>query len=231
MLAARGEQKERTNPIEEFEAGYSYIARCMWGCREDNLDTSDITSAFAYMRSFRENVNKYVYAARCSRDKLKVLDVPCGLGYGTAILGANGNTVIGIDNDPEALSNAISSYRYSNVSFRYGDMTDESIYDSDIDCIVCMDGLEHVSGGEDLLSLFYNALPHGGLLVVTAPVSKNLDLSKRKNKYHLEDYDYDKFKVLILGLFEDVDFYGIDTYGNIQEPRAAFTQYMAVCRK
>jgi 2-polyprenyl-3-methyl-5-hydroxy-6-metoxy-1,4-benzoquinol methylase len=51
-----------------------------------------------------EHLVRYRFAAPFS-DGLRVLDVGCGTGYGTDMLASTASLTIGVDSDPEAISN------------------------------------------------------------------------------------------------------------------------------
>lgn len=227
-----GDAKERTDPLEEFADGFSILFNGVFSFLSNgSIDRDKIFSAYPYIRSFNENINKYIFAKQFISGL--TYDVPCGTGYGTAILASTGNRIVGVDSDRSTIESCMENIRYPNVRFAELDMMDSSTYipAGGIMSIVCLDGLEHISPGVDLLNIFHEVLMPGGRLVISAPVASSLELSMEYNKFHKEDYDFDKFYNLVYSVFGNFDMYGIDASGNVSMPTEAFTSWIAVCAK
>ena len=67
-----------------------------------------------------EQENRYYFAVRYSNGK-KVLDLGCGLGFGSHILRRNAEVVFGIDISESSISFSSNSYSDSNLFFLLGD--------------------------------------------------------------------------------------------------------------
>lgn len=117
---------------------------------------------------YRENFFKrYNYAAQYTKDK-DILDIPCGVGWGTSILPAKSK--IGIDISSEAIEYALG--HYPGMLFKVGYMEDIHLQKDSIDVVVCLEGFEHVSRdiGLSFLNETIRILRTDGLLVLSCPV-------------------------------------------------------------
>ena len=74
----------------------------------------------------------------------KVLDIPCGVGWGTSLL-KRAAFIIGIDISNEAIDYAKKHYENKNRKFCVGDMQSIPLENDSIDVLICLEGFEHVS--------------------------------------------------------------------------------------
>jgi glycosyltransferase involved in cell wall biosynthesis/SAM-dependent methyltransferase len=133
---------------------------------------------------YRANLFKrYAFANKFTEGKT-VLDIPCGVGWGTSLLRAKDR--IGIDISLDAV--AYGKKHYPGIDFLVGDMANIPLGDSSVDVVVCLEGFEHVSKarGIQFLEEVIRVIKHDGLLVMTVPVI--LPGSKHSgNPYHLHE--------------------------------------------
>ncbi len=93
----------------------------------------------------------------------QVLDVPCGAGRLTAALQQLGLRAVGVDLLPEAR-------RLLGDAFREADLAGALPFaDSDFDCVVSTEGIEHLENPFHFLREVGRVLRPGGVLVLTTP--------------------------------------------------------------
>ena len=122
----------------------------------------------------------------------KILDIPCGVGWGTSLL-RGANNIIGIDISDEAISYAKRHYENKNRTFFVGDMQAMNLRDNSVDVVVCLEGFEHVSKdiGARFIAESKRVLKQGGLLIMTCPVLNERG-ETTGNPYHLSEYPEDE---------------------------------------
>ena len=84
---------------------------------------------------------------------LRVADVGCGTGYGSALLGERAATVVGVDVDAEAVAGAIRAHGSERVSFVASDALEwlRSADPADLEALVQqLELLQDLHGGRDL---------------------------------------------------------------------------------
>jgi len=125
-------------------------------------------------------------------ERKKILDIPCGVGWGTSLL-RRANSVIGIDISDEAISYATRHYKNKNRTFFVGDMQAINLRDNSVDIVVCLEGFEHVSKdiGARFIAESKRVLKQGGLLIMTCPIL-NEKGETTGNPYHLSEYPEDE---------------------------------------
>ena len=139
------------------------------------------------------HVHRYDVAAGLCRG-LRVVDVGCGSGYGTAILARACQGVLGIDVDPRTIQLAGEAFAdVDGVEFEVADAHDflrDRLRDR-FAAIVMLEALEHLENVEDVLVSLRRHADDGLQLVVSVPNSKMLE---EDNPFHLTSFGYDEAK-------------------------------------
>ena len=131
----------------------------------------------------------HLAAAMCQG--LRVLDLACGVGYGSALIRKGGAaSVHGVDRDDEAIARADQAFAEDGTTFATGDAIDtlRSIGPDEVDAIVAFEALEHLDRLEEALELLEERAGEGIRLLLSVPNSR---MFKEKNEFHLSDFDYD----------------------------------------
>ena len=122
----------------------------------------------------------------------RVLDAPCGSGYGSEILSRLGCCVVGADYSRERID--LARYRAQRAWPMLLDLNDlvgsrSELGEGTFDGVVCIEGLEHVADAGELLKTFGLCLRDGGLLVFSTPHAKRSRLSQgHPNPFHIKEY-------------------------------------------
>ena len=122
---------------------------------------------------------------------MRVLDLCCGIGYGSAILAESASAVVGVDNDPAAVDAARATVDEERIRFELGDAVtyiDRPPWAA-FDAVVCFEGLEHLPELERVLNALRRHADNGTKLVVSVP---NSEMFSEQNPYHLTDFSYEK---------------------------------------
>lgn len=118
----------------------------------------------------------------------KVLDIPCGVGWGTSLL-KRADFITGIDLSKEAIDYAKKHYEKKNRKFYVGNMQSISLDDNSTDVIICLEGFEHIPKdiGARFMEESKRVLRQGGLLIMTCPILNEYG-KQTGNPYHLSEY-------------------------------------------
>jgi len=158
----------------------------------DELAAGDATGR----ETFELHVARYAFAAR-RLPPGRVLDLACGVGYGSRILAresASPVSVLGVDVSPAAIAYARERYADDRVAFAVGDAM--SFADAaGFDAIVSLETFEHLDDPAGFGARLVGLLRPGGVLVASVPTTPSVDL----NPHHRHDFSEASFRRLFEG--------------------------------
>lgn len=141
---------------------------------------------------------RYAQASQFIRDGDRVIDVACGLGYGTAQLARNSrpSSLIGLDASEYAVDYAntnFSDVASVALNFRVGDAQKlDDMADGSADFAVSVETLEHLPQPELLLAELARILVSGGLLYASVPNDWSDETGEDPNPFHFHVYDWQR---------------------------------------
>jgi len=148
---------------------------------------------------------RYRKAADYIRPGDSVLDVACGLGYGSRLMfeASEARSVHGVDLSDFGVDYAKAHYGVEGrVTFSVGDAEKlEDIPDSSFDFIAAFETIEHVPHPEHYLQQLKRVLKPGGRVMVCAPNDWTDETGRDPNPHHLHVYEWKRLKSEIEGHF------------------------------
>ena len=143
---------------------------------------------------------------------LRVVDMACGEGYGSAVLARAGAAqVVGVDANPDAFEHARLRYVAHNLRFV---RTMVETYDEPCDALVFLQTIEHVQDPDAVLERF-RALVAGspaGVVFVSTPNVLTLappGAERSGNPWHVYEYRPEEFSALCRAHFGSVQLFGL----------------------
>jgi SAM-dependent methyltransferase len=175
-----------------------YLNDLTLDCNDDIVivRTTDMTNMDHLIARHRGRY--YIPAAFC-RPRMRVLDFPCGSGYGEEIFRPFGVYYEGMDVDEATIMYA--EYFY-NGDFFVQDLTNPHLKERQYDLICCIEGLEHIEERFQprLIEEFCKALVYGGTLVITTPEK----VGETVNQYHKHEFTFVEFYLLVSKYFKNM---------------------------
>src|SRR5262245_43499675 len=147
-----------------------------------------------------EHKQRYEWAAKYCDGKT-VLDVACGTGYGSEILGQSGaGKVIGVDLALDAISANGHGHR---ALLANADACRLPFADQSFDAVVSFETIEHVENPDALLKEIARVLKRGGRCICSSP---NLNFqpesgNREENPFHISEMTYAEFEAVFTKFF------------------------------
>lgn len=148
----------------------------------------------------QEELSKYEFAKKYIKRGMKVVDLGCGTGYGTAILG----NAVGIDIDKEAVTFAKKNYD-RKAKFEIRDITETKFKDKSFDLAVSFEVVEHLANPDKFLKEVKRITKPRSYFILSTPNTKK---SKYGSPYHKKEYEYDELLKLLRKYYKKVNIYG-----------------------
>lgn len=142
---------------------------------------------------------------------LRVIDMACGEGYGSAVLAGAAASVVGVDANPEAHEHARLRYTVPNLGFAR-DLVET--FAEPADAVVFLQTIEHVRNPDEVLEHFKTLVAGSPspLVVVSTPNLLTLapaGAEKSENPWHIKEYRAGEFRALCAAHFASVELYGV----------------------
>jgi 2-polyprenyl-3-methyl-5-hydroxy-6-metoxy-1,4-benzoquinol methylase len=126
---------------------------------------------------------------------LDVLDVPCGMGWGTSLI-QGARSIVGVDIDIASIHEATLRHG-GHATFLVGNMSKLEFPDDSFDLVSCLEGIEHVPS--EVAPCFIDesarVLRPNGLLLLSSPYCRSGNHSG--NPYHLREYRPEELKAML----------------------------------
>lgn len=149
------------------------------------------------------HLSRYHFAAPFCRSK-RVLDLACGMGYGTHYLAECARSIIGVDISEEAIHFAKQKYSDSNLDFQVMDANHLSFEGGSFEVVCSFETIEHLKNVSDYLSQVARILNRKeGFYLVSSPYVKKTTHAPQ-NPFHFHEWSPEDFRVLLSRYFSSI---------------------------
>jgi SAM-dependent methyltransferase len=124
------------------------------------------------------HLGRYCWAVPACEGK-QVVDLGCGVGYGTVILSSFARKAVGVDASPDAIDTA--QELYPSIDYRVTDLISGDLPQAEVG--VCFEVLEHLPDPERALARFFDAYPRM-LISFPNPIGSGSHI----NPHHVVDW-------------------------------------------
>lgn len=153
-------------------------------------------------QTLRLHLDRYRFASSHVRPG-RLLDLACGVGYGTRFLVDHCPGVsraVGVDISQECIDYAKERYDHPRITFVCSDAYDFEPPTA-FDTIVSLETLEHVKDPKRLILKLSQVLRVEGVFVASVPVTPSVDA----NPYHVTDFTENTFRDMFPDHYDEID--------------------------
>ncbi len=152
------------------------------------------------------HLKRYAFARPWCEGK-DVLDVACGVGYGSVVLAETAAPVVGGDLGPDAIAYAPERHAGENVEYVVLDATALPFDGGRFDVVCAFETNEHVPDREAYLGEVVRVLRTDGTYLLSTP---RVDITNERpaNPFHYVEYSRSDFETLLRRFFGRVELYG-----------------------
>jgi len=138
--------------------------------------------------------------------KKRVLDVACGLGFGTTMLvGAGAKSAVGVDLDEKVISQCQEWWDHPGIVFKGGNIEKlQSLGMEPFDRVICFETLEHLENPDVALESIKSVMNPDGVLLGSVP--GEYDVSD-DNEFHLQYFNRQQLESLLNNQFSNIRIY------------------------
>ncbi len=153
-------------------------------------------------KMYQEHIARYAFASQWIHGK-RVLDVGCGVGYGSRWMAQNGAaSVHAFDLSCDAIGHAKLFYANEKVTFEVASATAFD-FSEKFDVVTCFELIEHVDAQRDVIKCIRRALKDDGVLIISTPRA----LAEKRTHFHTKEFSEQDFRELLGQSFPQVSFY------------------------
>lgn len=135
----------------------------------------------------------------------RVLDVGCGIGYGSVALLEKCEEYVGFDCHPGRKKRADVEYAGEHATFITHSANDPfPMPDDSFDAVVCFEAIEHIKKDYHAMAEIARVLKPGRKFFCSTPIN----YGQTKGHYHIREYSISAFKKLIESQFAEVEYFG-----------------------
>ena len=210
------------NPTDEFLKAsrllYSDIYNEREGSQKKRISTGD-QQGYHY-----EIVSSYV------NKEMNVLDIACGVGFGTKILAEKAKKITGADIDVDTINKVKQEFsEIKNLNFCVANVLDTEFEDESFDLIASMETIEHIPNDEEYLTEMKRILKNDGYFIFSTPQNRFGHIPMNNN--HLKEYSLEELTCLTEKYFKIEKIIGIKQGRIVIEGNNTGTNTMMICRK
>lgn len=143
---------------------------------------------------FMNHIQRYKFAAKFASGK--VLDMACGIGYGSFYLSTKTeiHSVCGVDISANPIKYAKETFQKNNLNFEISDATQTTFPNSSFDSIISLETAEHIKDLDSYFKEILRLLKSSGVLILSVPNRLFFIDGGIPNKYHFNELLYTELK-------------------------------------
>jgi len=174
--------------------------------RQQGIKLSDIR---------KDHIARYKLASKHIKKHMRVLDIACGVGYGSYLINKNIEVqeIEAVDRSLDAILHAKLFFSSSKIKHIVHDALKFKVsFDvSKFDCICSFETVEHIMNDVKFLRNMHNLLKPKGLFIISTPNQDIIPFDKKLFKFHIKHYSTKDF----IKLLDSAGFVIVHSYSQV----------------
>lgn len=175
--------------------------------------------------TLQAQIGRYFFASNFIKEGDYVLDIACGIGYGTAYLADKAGKVIGGDIDKQSIKYARSVYSKKGTAFLTLNCTQLPFRNQCFDVVVSIETIEHLEDYEAFLEECHRVLKDDGVFVCTTP-NRETSSPCTLGRHHIHEFTLNELQNLLKKEWTDVTIYGQCYVSRVEQTKRMCKQYL-----
>lgn len=146
------------------------------------------------------SLGRYTFAKQFIKPAYRILDIGCGLGFGTRSLFESASAVIGIDYSKDAIEFAKRHYEEPQCKFMVSN-AEKIELTTKFDMIVAFEIIEHVKSPKVFVKECKRLIKENGIMVLSTPNEK---WSTHTNPFHINEMTFPQLSEILEGGVKDI---------------------------
>lgn len=216
-------------------AGFVFDEKVLEDIKENNLaymwERAIPASRFMPVIGYLIIAERYIFAGSIINIGDKVLEAPCGFGYGAAYFSGLCSKIEAVDLASENIDFAKNAYNFDNINWLLGDVTKLPYEDNEFDVYISYEVFEHlpVESVDLYLKEAKRVIRDKGTFIISTP---NRDTRKNiNNPFHIKEYNFKEFDQLVRKYFNTVKYYSVSNFKVEKGMNPSAFDMIAVCIK
>lgn len=156
--------------------------------------------------TFHQHVKTYKFCLAYIYNKV-VMDIGCGTGYGSLLLGKKAKRVIAFDRDVNSINRAKEQYSNRKITFFTSDIYNPPNLTDKAEVIIALQVIEHLRSPGLMIENALKQLQKEGIFIISTPNKSTQGYNK--NPYHIKEFTYQELSDLLKKYFTEVMIYGL----------------------
>lgn len=140
---------------------------------------------------------RYNFAAKFLPKKATVLDVFCGVGYGSNLLANAGAIVTAFDKSKEAIESARTNFSHPSLTFICSPFSNIDLPERHFNFVTCFEAIEHTDAALALLAFINSWMSDKAQLFISTPNQLRLPFNKSRWPYHSQHFTPDELEEIL----------------------------------
>jgi glycosyltransferase involved in cell wall biosynthesis/ubiquinone/menaquinone biosynthesis C-methylase UbiE len=194
-----------------------------------NWERAVPASQFMPMLGYLRIAERYTFAAKFIRSNDRVLESPCGFGYGASYLSKICSHVEALDIAEDNIKFGKDTYGLNNINWMIGDVTHLPYKDNEFDVCVSYEVFEHLSPESigKYLDEAKRVIKEGGKFIISTP---NREMRKNiNNPFHIKEYNFYELDSILKRCFENIAYYSVVNFKVEEGFNEKAVNMIAVC--